>query len=264
MPNPAKATPGQKAIDTRTWNEMVDMLEWWRRRYGFGNTGGPEGDLILGDRIKVKNNSGSNLRRGDVVSLDRVALLTTLSRRDPWIRADKLSDAASTRNQLLACLIDPITNGNIGPAQLRGVCLVYVDVKATWHRRAYPVASDDVLDSGVFGPVELLTTPASTGEQLCLATIGHAANRGMFVKTTSSITAAVLTSGRLTLGSGTATVQDPYSTATQYEDAPTHSLTIYNQAGDAIDSGAFLTVTPTDDWLPLATIEACTAPEEPT
>ena len=119
-----------------------------------------------------------------------------------------------------------------------------------------------MLTSGLFGPFEILGTLTTTGEQTCVCRHGHSGNRGMFCKTTSEITAGSLSSGRLVLGSGTATIYDPYSTATQYADA-SHSATIYNMPGEAIPTGTFVSLTPTDDWLPLAEIEPCTAPVEP-
>ena len=213
---------------------------------------------IAGTIIKVKNESGSAMRRGDVLALSRTNLLASVMREYPWIGADKLS--AAGRESILAALIDPLADDEIGDAQLLGVAAVYVTVGATWHRRARPTTSADVLVSSLFGPVELLITPASTGEQYCLCSIGHADNRGLFALTTSSITAASLSSGRLVLGSGTATIFDPYaSTVGQYESSG-HSATIYNMAGDAVASGGYVQIVPTDDWLPLANLDPCTQP----
>ena len=185
-------------------------------------------------------------------------LLTTIDRQQPWLDGTKLS-AGAYRNRILVVCIDPIPDGKIGPAQLTGVGAVLVNVQATWHRRAYPVAGQDVLRTGLFGPFELLNTPTATGEQMVFASLGHSSNRGVFCKTTSAIAAGTLTSGRLTLGSGTAKIHDPHTTATQYEDS-THELTVYNMAGDEVATGGFGYLTPTDDWLPLFDIDPCTQP----
>lgn len=215
---------------------------------------------LEGTIVQVKNESGTALRRGDVVALKRTALLATTDREHPWIGADKLSSTSILRNAILAALIDPAADDEIVDAQLSGVAMIYVDVGATWHRRARPVAGDNQLASGLFGPVEILIAPTGTGEQLCLCSIGHADNRGMVAKTTSSITAATLSSGRLVLGSGTATIYDPYATtATQYEDA-SHTATIYSMAGAAVATDGYVFVEPTDDWLPLVKLELCTQP----
>lgn len=209
--------------------------------------------------VMVKNDSGAVRRRGDVLYLDGTALLTAVERENIWIQADKLTN--STRNGILAVLLDPLPSGSIGPAQLTGFGVCYVNVIATWHRRAYPAASADVLKSGIFGPMELLSTPTATGEQLCFVTMGHSDNRGYFAKTTRDITAATLTSGRLTLGSGTVTIHDPYTTATQYANVPSHTVTVYNMAGATVAYNTFVFLQPSDDWLPVVTIEPCTAPE---
>jgi hypothetical protein len=212
--------------------------------------------------VVVRNDSGSDLRRYDVVGLGtaNTKLLTLVDRDQVWLIADKLTNCLP--NCQVAVLLDPLLNGKYGYAQVSGRGVAYVNVGAVWHRRARPTKAADVAVSGLFGPLEILRTPDGTGEKLCYVSIGHSGNRGMFAKTTSEITAGSLSSGRLVLGSGTATIYDPYSTATQYADA-SHTATIYNMPGEAIPSGTFVSLTPTDDWLPLAEIEPCTAPVEP-
>jgi len=121
------------------------------------------------------------------------------------------------------------------------------------------VAGAAVVASGLLGPLEILRTRTATGEQLCYVSTGHSDNRGVFCKTTSEIAKATLTSGRLTLGSGTAKIHDPYSTATQYSDS-THELTVYNMAGAAVATGWYGRLVPTDDWLPMIAQEPCEAP----
>lgn len=252
---------GQKTIPLDEWKRFVRVADWWDREYGHQTGPAAKATLIdLPSIVTIKNSSGSDQRRGDVLGLKMTSLLTeTPVRRERiWLDADKLTNL--DRNCLLVACLKEIKSGDHGLAQLLGATVAYVNVQATWHRRAYPAASSDVLYSGLFGPVELLVTPAGTGEALCYVRLGHADNRGLFAKTTSSIAKATLSSGRLVLGSGTATIYDPYATtAGQYEDA-SHPATIYNMAGDAVESGGFVRVTPTDDWLPLVDIDPCTQP----
>jgi len=184
-------------------------------------------------------------------------LITDTNREQVWLIANKITNCLP--NCIAAVLIDPLNNGAFGLAQISGRGVAYVNVGAVWHRRARPTKAADVLVSGLFGPLEILRTPDGTGEKLCYVSIGHSDNRGVFCKTTSVITAAVLTSGRLTLGSGTAKIHDPYTTAGQYEDS-TNELTIYNMAGDAVATGWYGRLVPTDDWLPMIAQEPCTAP----
>jgi hypothetical protein len=207
----------------------------------------------------VRNDSGSDLRRYDVVGLGtaNTKLLTLVDRDQVWLIADKLTNCLP--NCQVAVLLDPLLNGKYGYAQVSGRGVAYVNVGAVWHRRARPTKAADVAVSGLFGPLEILRTPDGTGEKLCYVSIGHSSNRGVFCKTTSAISAAVLTSGRLTLGSGTAKIHDPYTTATQYEDS-TNSLTVYNMAGEAVADDTFVRLAPTDDWLPLVVAEPCVSP----
>ena len=210
--------------------------------------------------VVVRNDSGGNLRRYDVVGLGtaNTKLLTAVDRDQVWLIADKLTNCLP--NCQVAVLIDPLANGKFGLAQVSGRGVAYVNVGAVWHRRARPTKAANVLVSSLFGPLEILRKPDGTGEKLCYVSIGHSDNRGVFCKTTSAISAAVLTSGRLTLGSGTAKIHDPYgTTAAQYSDS-TNSLTIYNMAGEAVATGGYGYLTPTDDWLPLFNIDPCTQP----
>ena len=208
--------------------------------------------------VIVRNDSGGTLRRYDVVGLGTAdtKLLTLVDRDQVWLIVNKLTNCLP--NCQVAVLIDPINNGKFGFAQVSGRGVAYINVGAVWHRRARPTKAADVAVSGLFGPLEILRTPDGTGEKLCYVSIGHSSNRGMFAKTTSSITAATLSSGRLVLGSGTATIYDPYSTAGQYE--ASHTATIYNMAGDAVATDGYVRIVPTDDWLPLVDIDPCTQP----
>lgn len=248
-------------IPTSTWNAMVDMLNWWKRTYAFGRPGIPETRVNATDLVSIGNDTADDLSIGHVLELD-AKMLATINSSDPaWLVGVKPTKG----NVNIAVLLYPCkaksgSTRTIVHAQTTGTCFVKVSVGATWHRRARPVKDAYVLTSGLFGPCEILSELTATGEQLCLCSVGHADNRGMFAKTTSSITAASLSSGKLVLGSGTAAIYDPYATtASQYEDV-SHSATIYNMAGDPVDTGGFVHILPTDDWLPLIDIDPCTQP----
>ena len=245
--------------------DLVTMRNEWKREQAFGRAGGVKTHTPLHTTIKIGNDSATDLTRGHVLQLDE-----TLTNSEAWESvwpSQLLGVKPTLGNANIAVLLGPCT-GKSGSdvsmqnAQIAGVCFVKVNVGATWHRRARPVKDSHVLTSGLFGPCEILSELTATGEQLVLCSIGHSGNRGMFAKTTSAITAGSLSSGRLVLGSGTATIYDPYTTATQYDDA-SHTATVYNMPGEAIPTGTFVSLTPTDDWLPLAEIEPCTAPVEP-
>ncbi len=254
---PTSATDG---IPVSVWNDLVDMRNWWKQTYANGSQGKVDPWASHTDIIMVGNDTADALAQGKILELDANMLTTLTDRYPPWIVGVK----PTAGNVVFAVLKRPVkaksgSTRSIVPAQISGVCFVKVNVGATWHRRARPTKDSYVLTSGLFGPCEILSSLSTTGEQMVACSIGHSGNRSMFAKTTSSITAGSLTSGRLTLGSGTATIYDPYSTATQYADA-SHTATVYNMPGEAIASGTFVSLTPTDDWLPLAEIEPCTNP----
>jgi len=230
-------------------------------KYRRGPDGTPDRQQpIDSNLVVVRNDSGTNLRRYDVVGLGtaNTKLLTAVDRDQVWLIADKLTNCLP--NCQIAVLIDPLPDGKFGLAQVSGRGVAYVNVGAVWHRRARPTKAATVVVSSLFGPLVILRKPDGTGEKLCYVSIGHADNRGVFCKTTSAISAATLTSGRLTLGSGTAKIHDPYgTTAAQYADSA-NSLTVYNMAGEAVSTASYGRVVPTDDWLPLVSLEPCVQP----
>jgi len=246
-------------IPVSLWNKIVNMVRWWERTYAYGGTTPTETYENPTDFILIGNDTADDLVKGNVLQLSTKMLDAIEDSYPPKIVGVKCTVA----NKQIAVLKRPVraksgSSRAIVWGQIAGICFVKVNVIATWHPRAYPEKDSYVLKSGLFGPAEILCAPTSTGEQLVACRVGHASNRGMFAKTTSSITAATLSSGRLVLGSGTATIYDPYSTAGQYE--ASHTATIYNMAGDAVATDGYVFIVPTDDWLPVVDIDPCTQP----
>jgi hypothetical protein len=212
------------------------------------------------DVIMVRNASGTDKRRGDVLAVTKTRLLTTLTREHPWITATGLGDA--NRNYILCVLLDPLPAGKIGPAQISGVSLAYVNVIATWHRRAFPYGGSTV-QSGLFGPMELLNAPTVTGEQLCHIKIGHADNRSVVAKVgRSGIPAARRGRRCLMLGSGPVSLYGPTGFIGQQcllTDAWGRFLTVtaYNATCESIEANTTVRLEPSDDWLPLALDPSC-------
>ena len=215
---------------------------------------------IATDTIMVRNDSGTGKRRGDVLAVTRTRLLTALTREHPWITAAGLG--AANRNYVLCVLLDPLPAGDIGPAQISGVSLAYVNVIATWHRRAFPYGGSTV-QSGLFGPMELLNAPTVTGEQLCHVKIGHADNRSVVAKVgRAGIPAARRGRRCLMLGSGAVSLYGPTGYVGQQcllTDAWGRFLTVtaYNASCESIESNTTVRLEPGDDWLPLALDPSC-------
>ena len=196
------------AVDHNAMGAAADM-------YRRGPDGSPERQQpVATDVIMVRNDSGADKRRGDVLALTRAKLLSVVSREHPWISAEGLD--AANRNYILCVLLDPLPAGKIGPAQIAGIAPAYVNVLATWHRRAFPSGGATV-QSGLFGPMELMSAPTVTGEQLCHVKIGHADNRSVVAKVgRSGISAARRRKRCLTLGSGTVSLYGPTGTVGQH------------------------------------------------
>jgi len=147
------------------WNELIDVRDWWRRR------GGPRGGAILpppqtpqldpSNIVWIKNNTGDDLRLGEIAEL-QTKLLTTVERYAGWFNAD----TPDLTNPFVICL-EPIADGNIGPAAIDGICPALVTVGSTTDRWAYPASGSAVLASGHAGAVRLLYPPSGTGEVYC-------------------------------------------------------------------------------------------------
>ncbi len=161
-----KVIAGQPvAPGASTWNDFVDVRDWWRRR------GGPRGGGVAAPPqtpqfdpatvVWIQNSTGSDLRQGEIAEL-QTKLLDDVERYVPWFDAD----TPNLTKPFVVCL-EPITDGEIGPAAIDGVCPALVNVGATTHRWAGPSSGSAVLQSYAAGGVRLLYPPSSTGEVLC-------------------------------------------------------------------------------------------------
>jgi len=253
-----KARPKQvwKTPTAADHNAIAAAADMYRR----GPDAAPERQQpVATDVIMVRNNSGSDKRRGDVLAVTKTKLLSAIERERPWITASGLN--AANRNYILCVLLDPLPAGKIGPAQISGQSVAYVNVQAIWHRRAFPFGGS-VVQSGLFGPMELLNSPAETGEQMCHVRIGHADNRTVIAQTgQDGLPKARRRRGCLTLGGGTVNLCNPTSTAGKYC-ASSLSVTAYNVECEEVEPGTFVTLEPGDDWLPLATPLPCESSSE--
>jgi|GEM_PF-3655856 len=148
-------------------------------------------------RVQIRNQTGSNLVVGQVVQLGPL-LLSSLSQDHPWFEGNMVANPASDR---LAVLTQPIPNGQIGTAQIAGVCLARVNVTDASHRHAAPTASSTNLASKKVGPVELLSPPSGTGLQTMWVKLDHKENFAYATSLPMNLPAGAST--RVTLSDGT-------------------------------------------------------------
>ena len=216
------------------------------------------------DAILLSNESGLAIARGEVLAIAG-PLLTTEPADEPQQYAGRPIHRGTTPytypGPTRQCVVVadeeiPADSGSIGRFIASGLAVAKVNVHATWHRRAYPMSSDRVLHSGLFGPCEILSTLSTTGEQMVLVSVGHADNRTVFAESRGIAAASYdATNGVLHLGSGTAKILAHCGTDNFGKPEycrQSQSLTVYNPTCLPIGKSDPVILTPGDDWLPLA------------
>lgn len=149
------------------WNRHEDAADDYERR-ALGEGGGEKHGKLSTGRIRIKNSSGADRRAGEILQVGDY-LLTDIERRYPWFDAD-LHDGTDAP---FAVLLEPIIDGEIGLAQIAGVCMALVNFAHASQQFARPdPAGTDVLKGEALGPVRILHKPTGTGELKCLVNLG--------------------------------------------------------------------------------------------
>jgi hypothetical protein len=154
-----------KAPPAQIWNNMVDAGRAWAD--GQLNSGAPDRSRSRPtDIIKVKNETGANRARGQVVCFNGF-ILTDLDPDAIWLRG-----VETIRGRHFAVLKYDVSVDEIVDAQISGVCVGSVNITNIAHRCArLPSNGTHVLQSCFSGPVELLWTPSTTGVRDCAINI---------------------------------------------------------------------------------------------
>ena len=165
----ARKNPGSSLRYTASeWNRHEDAADDYERR-ALGAVNAADREVISTGIIKMKNSSGADRRKGEILQVGD-CLLDDLTRRYPWFDAE-LHDGTDAP---FAVLLEPIPDGAIGRAQIAGVCPALVTFAHASMRYARPDPNGtDVLMADVLGPVRVLHTPGGTGEKECLVLLGE-------------------------------------------------------------------------------------------
>ena len=165
----ARKKPGESIRYTAAdWNRHEDAADYVAKRQ-LGDPTAADRELISAGRIRIKNSSGADRREGEILKVGD-CLLTDLTGRYPWFDA-ALHDGSDTP---FAVLIEPLPDGQIGPAQIAGVCFARVTFAHADMKCARPDPDGtDVLMGDVLGPVRILHKPSGTGEKECLVLLGE-------------------------------------------------------------------------------------------
>lgn len=165
-----KVAPGQKVAgsalrEAATVNDLLDMRHRFKSG-GLDSRGhGKEIEKLGTDLVMVKNSSGADRERGEVLQLGDYLLTTDEETDNKW---NLWFDGDTPATPLLRCVIlqKPAKENAIVEAHGQGICVAKVELFDIEHTHAWPRDGEHSLHSDFGGPFELFSTSEDTGEQL--------------------------------------------------------------------------------------------------
>jgi len=141
-------------LSTDTLSKLLALLKKKSPQRSFPNT-----DTNI---ISLVNKTGSRVASFNALEIDESSYPSTQNEyfSDNTFRGITPSVDAKR----LAILLEPTENNAVSQAAISGVCPVYVNVTNVEHTHAV-AGNSSVLVSGTSGPLMMLETPTSTGEQ---------------------------------------------------------------------------------------------------
>jgi hypothetical protein len=184
-----KVAAGQKLRQTPIHrgayiNDTIDVVNAHKEGRLQGPSGVPQGSQSR-VQVEARNLTGGDLGRGQLVQLG-AHLLTDVSEEHPWFEGNTVADPVRGR---FAILNRPIKAGEIGPAQIAGICLAYIFILDPAHKHAVPSDGATVLVSSKVGPVELLMPAPGLGLRHVWVKLDHKENYCYHVTLSAGISA---------------------------------------------------------------------------
>jgi hypothetical protein len=168
-----KATPGQDLnIPAATWNELVNMLIWWRGQGPASRQPIPRVREL--DTIRLRNDSGEDLDAFRVLGLDE-PLFTPEDDEDDfkfrWRMKGVMPERAAHYRRF-AVLLEPAPEDAIVEAAVDGVVCTLLDVVDEHHTHADVVDDETLLRTDVCGGAKILWKEDGVGEKWALVQLG--------------------------------------------------------------------------------------------
>jgi hypothetical protein len=151
--------PVRGKLSAGFFRDTGQMLDWYKRRKALGEGGAPPTATPINNCVVwVRNNTGSDLRRGEVVELNG----GLLNPQDP--RYLPFSGAMPNLERVgWGITLQQIPSGSIDDCLLLGVCIAYVVITDESHQYAERVSGSNVLRSTSRGPAKILQKMPNTG-----------------------------------------------------------------------------------------------------
>lgn len=151
-------------ISATEWNRHVDASAAYHRTKARGEprtprTGGSDTNIV-----KVKNVSGDDRRRGEILEFSDFALDDPADLDLPmlWLEGD-----TPTLANGFGVLLRATPEDDLEDCQVLGACFALVNVISASHQFASPKHGTCVLQSAPVGSVRILYKPSGTGEKEC-------------------------------------------------------------------------------------------------
>lgn len=156
-----KVTPGMpmRRLPAAVQNNILEAAEDYAQRRRMGTPAGRRGVTLPTDLIKIQNNSGAARARGHVLEITGI-IETTFSHETLAFVGGAPTPGADKR---YAILKEDLPDGEIGVAQVSGICAAVVNVTDATHKTATIAASTYILQSSANGPIPMFYQPAGTG-----------------------------------------------------------------------------------------------------
>ena len=111
-----------RGFAAKWYNDVVDMLTWWRRQQKSSGSGGASGPNRDGGLIDVRNDCGADRQTGEVLAIGDPIFSHSDNAAD--YEANNLlysgTQPASDSTGQWCLLLEPIANGQIGTAAVAG------------------------------------------------------------------------------------------------------------------------------------------------
>lgn len=162
-----KPTAGQKFTKPSASfrGDEIDCVEDWKRRKGqSGKT--PKTIPRNSTKVKVRNDTGGDLSRGEVVEFTGF-LLDDITSEYIWLTGE----TPDLTNADWGVTIKPIPSGEIGEALVTGVCPALISFIDDSHRFARRIVGSTVFESADRGGAKIIFDPGGGSERECVIQI---------------------------------------------------------------------------------------------
>jgi len=153
-------------INGDVYDDIYDVVNDYKRRRQLGNQKPPPHTPRNYSKVKVKNVTGGDLRRGEIVEFTDF-LLTELEQDYLWFEGS----TPDLTKVGWGITLKPIPSTEIDEVLCLGVCIAYVNFTDDNHKFARRVAGSNVLKSDDRGSVKILQDSGGVSERECVVHI---------------------------------------------------------------------------------------------